>query len=427
MPLKKDGYKPRLADKQLEILLRGFGAVCIEGPKWCGKTWTGLNRANSAVFIASPENNFQYRELARLSPELILEGNPPLLIDEWQEVTAIWDAVRFAVDQESSRGRFIMTGSSTPATESYVHSGAGRIARLRLQTMSLFESNDSSGSVSLKTLFTEGLNVVKNKKTSLEDLIALTIRGGWPGSIGMDLEAAKEIPKQYLDSVLEKDMLSVGGSRRDTDKFRRLIRSLARNESTVVSYKTLQNDMVESEGESIDANTIASYLEILDRLFILENQPAYNPNLRSAVRVGKSAKRHFTDPSLAIAALGATPEILFNDLNTFGFLFEALCERDLRIYAQAIGGKLFHYRDGKGREIDAVIELEDGKWGAFEIKLGTYQLNEAASGLLKLKQEMEADLKAKAPAVLCVICGLADFAYKRDDGVFVVPITALKD
>lgn len=427
MSLKKEGYLPRLADKQLDILLRGFGAVCIEGPKWCGKTWAGLNRANSAVFIASPENNFQNRELARLSPELILDGKPPRLIDEWQEVPAIWDAVRFAVDQDSGRGRFIMTGSSTPATEGYVHSGAGRIARLRLQTMSLFESGESSGAVSLKALFSDGLSAVKNKKTSLEELIAITIRGGWPGSIGMDINAAKEIPKQYLDSVVEKDMLSVGGNRRDTDKFRRLMRSLARNESTVVSYRTLKNDMVESEGESIDANTIATYLEILERLFMIENQPAFNPNMRSAVRVGKSAKRHFTDPSLAIAALGATPEMLFNDLNTFGFLFEALCERDLRIYGQSIGGKLFHYRDGKGREIDAIIELEDGRWGAFEIKLGTYQIDDAASKLIKLKQEMEDDPKARPPEILCVICGLSEYAYKREDGVFVVPITALRD
>jgi len=424
---RKAGYKPRLADKQLDILLRGFGAVCVEGPKWCGKTWTGLNRANSAVYIASPENNFQYRELARLSPELILEGEPPRLIDEWQEVPAIWDAVRFAVDQESSRGRFIMTGSSTPSTEGYVHSGAGRIARLRLQTMSLFESEESNGVVSLKALFDEGLSAEKAKETSLEKLITLTVRGGWPGSIGLDLEAAIEIPKQYLNSILEKDMLTVGADRRDTDKLRRLIRSLARNESTVVSNLTLLTDMIEAEGDSIHKNTIGTYLEILDRLFIIENQPAFNPNMRSSVRVGKSEKRHFTDPSLAIAALGATPEMLFNDLHTYGFLFESLCERDLRIYAQAIGGKLFHYRDSKGREIDAVIELEDGKWGAFEIKLGTYQIAEAASKLLKLKQEMEADPKAKAPAVLCVICGLADFAYKRDDGVFVVPITAIRD
>lgn len=427
MSLKKAGYLPRLADKHLDILLQGFGAVCIEGPKWCGKTWTGLNRANSAVFIASPENNFQYRELARLSPELILEGEPPRLIDEWQEVPAIWDAVRFAVDQNSSRGRFIMTGSSTPATEGYVHSGAGRIARLRLQTMSLFESGESSGSVSLKALFSEDLAAVKNKKTSLEEIIALTMRGGWPGSIGLDCEAAKEIPKQYLDSIVEKDMLSIGGNRRDIDKLRRLLRSLARNESTVVSYKTLQNDMVEFEGESIDANTIANYLEILERLFIIENQPAFNPNMRSSVRVGKSAKRHFTDPSLAIAALGATSEMLFNDLNTFGFLFESLCERDLRIYAQSIGGRLFHYRDGKGREIDAVIELEDGRWGAFEIKLGSYQIDEAANKLIKLKREMEDDPKARPPQILCVICGLSEYAYKREDGVVVVPITAIRD
>lgn len=427
MSLKKEGYRPRLADKQLDVLLQGFGAVSIEGPKWCGKTWTGLNRANSVIYIASPENNFQDRELARLNPQLVLEGDLPRLIDEWQEVPALWDAVRFAVDQNSKSGSFIMTGSSTPSRGGFIHSGAGRIARLRMETMSLFESGDSTGLVSLKQLFSEGLTSVKSKKTSLEDLISLCVRGGWPSSIGKDINIAKQIPKQYLNSIIEFDMLSIGGEGRDVEKFRRLIRSLARNESTVVSNRTLQTDIFEAEGESINTDTIAVYLNILDRLFVIENQPAFNPNMRSSIRVGKSAKRHFTDPSLAVAALGATQEMLFNDLHTFGFLFEALCERDLRVYSQALNGKLFHYRDDKGREIDAIIELEDGRWGAFEIKLGTFQIDEAASNLIKLKHEIELNPKAKPPEILCVICGLSDYAYKRDDGVFVVPITALRD
>lgn len=426
MSLTKTGYRTRIIDEQIENNLRIFGAVCIEGPKWCGKTWTALNHVNSACYIASPENNFQYRTMAQLSPDLVMKGESPKLLDEWQEVPPLWDAVRFSVDQTQQRGQFILTGSATPNQRGILHSGTGRIVRMQMRPMSLYESGDSSGSISLKGLFAEPLKAVQTGGVLLDRLIALTVRGGWPGSLGLDVNSSAELPKAYLRNVIEDDIRHVDGVNRDTRKLRLLLRSIARNESTVVSNRTLRKDMLEDMGESIDVDTVADYLNALNRLFILEDQCAFNPNLRSSIRVGKSAKRHFIDPSLAVAALGATPERLMNDLNTFGFLFEALCVRDLRIYSESFGAQIFHYRDDSGREIDAVIELPDGKWGAFEIKLGANQVEKAAKDLVAIKNFMEADPNAKAPDVLCVICGLANFAYTREDGVMVVPIAALK-
>ena len=426
MSLTPNGYRKRLIDKQLEKNLRAFGAVCIEGPKWCGKTWSALNQANSVCYIASPENNFQYRTMAQLSPDLVLQGESPRLIDEWQEVPALWDAVRFTVDQSRNRGQFVLTGSATPTQKGIFHSGTGRIARMHMRPMSLFESGDSSGLVPLHDLFARSMNAVKTEKTTLERLISWTVRGGWPGAIDLDVASAAHIPKAYLQSIIEDDIRQIDGVSRDSKKLTMLLRSLARNVSTIVSIKTLVNDIAEDFGETIHEDTVADYLNALQRLFIIEDQRAFNPNMRSSVRVGKSSKRHFVDPSLAVAALGATPERLLNDLRTFGFLFESLCIRDLRIYAEAIDGQLFHYRDATGREIDAVIELPDGTWGAFEIKLGANQIDDAAKHLLSIKKLMQEDPKAKAPSVLCVVCGLIDFSYTREDGVMVVPIHALK-
>lgn len=426
MSLAKTGYRKRIIDAQIENHLQTFGAICIEGPKWCGKTWTALNQASSACYIASPEKNFQNRTMAQLSPDLVLHGESPRLIDEWQEVPALWDAVRFSVDQTPQRGQFILTGSSTPSKKGILHSGTGRIAKIRMRSMSLFESGDSSGSISLKDLFSNPVLTIQTGEVQLDQLIALTVRGGWPGSLGLDLNLAAELPKAYLKSVIDEDIRRVDGIQRNAHKLMLLLRSIARNESTVVSNQTLLRDMQEDMGESINVDTVADYLSALDRLFILEDQRAFTPNLRSSVRIGKSAKRHFTDPSLAIALLGATPERLMNDLNTYGFLFEAMCTRDLRIYAESFGAQLLHYRDDSGREIDAVIELPDGKWGAFEIKLGANQIDKAANDLIAIKKFMETNPKAKAPDILCVICGLTNFAYTRADGVMVIPITALK-
>ena len=426
MSLAKTGYRKRIVDEQIQKYLQTFGAVCIEGPKWCGKTWTALNHANSVCYIASPENNFQYRTMAQLSPDLVLQGESPRLLDEWQEVPALWDAVRFAVDQNHERGQFILTGSSTPKQKGIVHSGTGRIVRIPMRPMSLFESGDSSGYISLKDLFSTPPKPVRTEDISLTRLISLTVRGGWPGSINFDDQSSVDLSRAYLRNVIEEDVSRVDGVQRNISKMQRLLRSLARNESTIASNRTLQRDMRQDSEETIDVDTVADYMNVLQRLFLLEDQCAYDPNLRSSVRVGKSAKRHFVDPSLAVAALGATPERLINDLNTYGFLFEAMCIRDLRIYAESFGGQLFHYRDSYGREIDAVVELPDGRWGAFEIKLGANQIDPAAENLLSIKAFFDSNPEAQSPDILGVICGLTNFGYTRDDGVMVIPIATLK-
>lgn len=422
--LTPKNYRERLIDNKISEYMNSFGAVCVEGPKWCGKTWTSLNHSESVSYIGSPTNNFQNRVMAELSPELVLKGELPRLIDEWQEVPAIWDAVRFEVDKEIGKGKYILTGSSTPKRKGILHSGAGRIGRIRMNTMSLFETGDSSGAISLKRLFEEKLQPIVTGEVKLEELIYYVVRGGWPGNVGIDVSLAKNLPAEYLKAVVEDDMYSTDGVKRDSRKVWSLIHSLGRNESTIVSNSTLRKDMMAYDEMEIDANTIAEYLDIFNRLFLLEEQPAFAANLRSSRRVLKSPKRHFTDVSLAVAALGATPEMLLSDLHTFGFLFEALCEHDLRLYAEANQGQLFHYRDEKDNEIDAVVELPNGKWGAFEIKLGANQIDAAAKDLLKMRDIMERE--GTAPSILCVICGMTNMAYTREDGVLVVPITALR-
>ena len=420
-------YRPRIIDKTVDLYLSTFGALCIEGPKWCGKTWTSLVHSRSQIFLGDPAGNFQNRELARMDTNLVLDGQAPRLIDEWQEVPSIWDAVRFKVDQMPAKGNFILTGSATPKHKGILHSGTGRIATLRMCPMSLYESGDSSGVVSLKNLFSGKLKPLLVNPASLQDLIALIIRGGWPGSVGMDLKKAALVLRSYLKSVLDEDVYQLDGVKRDADKMRLLLRSLARNEATTVSNNTLKNDIKNKDDETVDLNTIVTYLNIFDRLFLTDNQEPFSTNIRSSVRVKQAFKRHFTDPSLACAALGVTASQLLHDLRTLSFLFEALCERDLKIYAAAANGKLYHYQDYKGREIDAVVELEDGRWGAFEIKLGANQIDAAAANLLHLAEEIGQEHPEKAPSLLCVVCGLSNAAYLRPDGVAVVPITALKD
>ena len=426
MSLTRIGYCSRLVDEQIKRYLNIFGAICIEGPKWCGKTWTALTHSNSASFLASPENNFQNRTMAQLDPNLVLNGEPPRLLDEWQEVPALWDAVRHSVDETGDRGRYILTGSATPQLKGIIHSGTGRITKIRMRTMSLFESGDSTGKVSLRNLFSRSLKNQKTTEISLETLIKLTIRGGWPGSIGLSIDDACELPKSYIRSIVDDDIRRIDGVNRNSRKFEMLLHSLARYESTLASNNTLMKDMLEETNETINPNTFADYLDVLRRLFIIEEQPAFSPNLRSSIRIGKSSKRQFTDPSLAAAILGASSNRLLSDLHTFGLLFESLCIRDLRIYSDAIGANLYHYRDETGREIDAIIELPDGKWGAFEIKLGANQIDIAAENLLKIRKFMESDKKAVAPEILCIICGITGYAYTRDDGVMVVPINELK-
>ena len=419
-------YKPRIIDAKVEEYLSAFGAVCIEGPKWCGKTWTSAQHSKSEIYIGDPANNFQNRQLAELSPELVLTGEAPRLIDEWQEVPPLWDAVRYKVDQTAEKGQFILTGSATPNHKGVLHSGAGRIAKLRMRPMSLYESGDSSGQVSLEKLCYGEVTTAMTGEVDLTKLIKLIICGGWPGSLGLPLKQAMLLPAEYLNAVIDDDVYRIDGIRRDTQKMRLLLRSLARNESTTVTNRMLMRDIKAVDDEDIDGETVSAYLDIFKRLFITDNQPPFAAGIRSSVRIKQAEKRHFSDPSLACALLRATPAGLIGDLETLGFLFEALCERDLRIYAESFDANLYHYQDYQNQEIDAVIELADGQWCAFEIKLGANQIDIAAENLLKIKRQIEEDPRGKPPAVLCVLCGMSNAAYRRVDGVFVVPITALK-
>lgn len=424
--IRKD-YKPRVIDETIEQYLKTFGAICIEGPKWCGKTWTSSHHSNSEIYIGDPSGNFQNRTLAQMSPELVLDGKSPRLIDEWQEVPPLWDAVRHKVDESGGKGQFILTGSATPNHKGIMHSGAGRIARIKMHTMSLYESGDSSGEISLAELCNGNFTPTMTGEVYINDLIEYIIKGGWPANVDIPAEQAALLPLQYIDAIIEDDVYRIDGVKRNKEKMKLLLRSLARNESTTVTNSVLAKDIKEIDDVNIDKDTVAEYLDIFKRLFIIDNQRPFAANIRSSVRVKQAEKRHFCDPSIACALLKATPHMLINDLQTLGFLFEALCERDLKIYAESFGASLYHYQDYNNKEIDAVIELSNGEWCAFEIKLGANQIDEAAKNLLDINKKIEKDPKGKPAKVLCVICGLSNAAYKRPDGVYVVPITALKN
>ena len=423
----KEKYKQRIIDAQVERYLKNFGAVCIEGPKWCGKTWTSSYHSKSEFLIGDPSNNFQNRQLAEISPAIVLDGETPRLIDEWQEVPPIWDAVRYTVDQRGRKSQFVLTGSSTPNKKGVLHSGAGRIGKLRMRTMSLYESGDSSGKVSLKELCCGKLSQSLTGEVNLRDLIYYVVRGGWPGNLGVSVEDAQILPASYINAIIDDDAQRIDDIKYDKDKMQLLLHSLARNESTTASQSKLLSDIKDYDDERIDRNTVSQYLDVFSRMFLLDNQPPFSSNIRSSVRVKQAEKRHFCDPALACALLKATPEKLLGDLNTFGFMFEALCERDLKIYAESFGANLFHYQDYLNREIDAVIELDDGTWCAFEIKLGANQIDGAAKELIAIRDDLAKEKDGVPPSVLCVICGMSNAAYQRPDGVFVVPITALKN
>lgn len=418
-------YLKRTIDSQIVEALEVFGGVCIEGPKWCGKTWAALNAAKSVFYVGDPAGNFQNRRLAEIDPTIALAGEKPHLVDEWQEVPSLWDAVRFDVDQTQGKGSYLLSGSSVPVQRGVMHTGTGRIGVIRMHPMSLAESGDSSGQVSLAGLFEDNLKAQQTGDVELSTLAHLIVRGGWPGNLRVSEAKSGVAPRAYIEQVAERDASRLDDKSRDPHKMMMLLRSLARNESTLASMATLRRDIREYDDDDISDNTVVEYLTVLTRIFAIYEQPAFNPRMRSSVRVGKKPKRHLADPSLAAAALRATPKRLMTDLETFGFLFEALCERDLNVYAQALGGSLYHYRDALNREIDAVVELPDGRWGAFEIKLGANQIDDAASGLIALKRDMEGDPGAIPPSILVVICGMSSFAYTRPDGVMVVPITAL--
>ena len=422
----KSQYKPRIVDSAVQKYLTLFGAVCIEGPKWCGKTWTSAYHSNSEFLVGDPSNNFQNRSLAELSPSTVLEGETPRLIDEWQEVPPLWDAVRYTVDARSTKGQFILTGSSTPQRKGIMHSGAGRIGKLKMRTMSLYESGDSSGVVSLQDICNGNLATTLTGEVDLRNLANYIVRGGWPGNLETPIEDAQILPNAYLDAIVDDDSQRIDGKEYDVAKMRLLLRSLARNESTTATKKKLLDDIMEVDDKIIDANTITTYLDVFTRLFLIDNQKPFSTNIRSSARVKQSEKHHFCDPSIACALLQATPDALINDLETFGFLFEALVEHDLKIYAESFGANIFHYQDYNNKEIDAVIEMNDGRWCAFEIKLGANQIDKAAASLVALRDSIENN-KGITPSVLCVICGMSNAAYVREDGVFVVPITALKN
>jgi hypothetical protein len=423
--MRTQDYLPRIIDKAVESHLTTFGAVCIEGAKWCGKTWTANIHSNSSIYIGDPAGNFQNKSLAEIDPKLALDGDSPRLIDEWQEVPEIWDAVRFEVDQRGSKGQFILTGSATPAQKGILHSGAGRISTLRMRPMSLYESKDSSGKISFEDVCNRNYRNTGVDEASLDMIINLIIRGGWPGSLAIEVSDYTVLAREYLNAIINHDIYRLEGINRNTRKMNLLLRSLARNESTTVSMSTLRRDIREHEEDDLDGDTISTYLTLFERMFLIENQKAFSSNIRSSTRLKKLDKRHFVDPSLACALMNATPKMLINDLNTLGFLFEALCERDLRIYAESFKAKLFHYQDYDGDEIDSVVELENGDWIAIEIKLGSNQIDEAAKALIRIKNKIIAD-GGKPPKVLCVVCGICKAAYLRDDGVYVVPITALR-
>jgi len=395
-------------------------------PLQCGKTWTSSYHCKSEIMLGNPDGNFQNRQLAQMSPSLVLEGETPRLIDEWQEVPQLWDAVRYKVDQSGNKGQFILTGSATPNHKGILHSGAGRIAKLRMRPMSLFESGNSSGDISLKDICEGRIEPKISGEVDLRKLIDFIIRGGWPANQETTLKQAAYLPIQYIRAVLDDDVYRIDNVKRDKHKMELLLRSLSRNEATTVTNKKLKNDIKEIDDEDIDVETVSAYLDVFQRLFLTDNQKPFEAKLRSSIRIKQAEKRHLSDPSLAAALLNATPEMLLNDLNTLGFLFEALCERDLKIYAESFDAELYHYQDYNNNEMDAVIAMPDGKWCGFEIKLGANQIDMAAENLIKIKNEIKAS-GGIAPDSLCVICGLSNAAYQRPDGVFVVPITALRN
>ena len=425
--MKIENYKKRIADDKIEHYLKLFGAISIEGPKYCGKTWAGRYHSNSEILLhkttGEQSNNV---ELAKMSPAIVLEGDKPRLIDEWQEATNLWDEIRIDVDKTGLKGQYILTGSSTPNRKGIAHSGAGRYGKIHLRTMSLYESGDSTGDISLEDLCNNKFKGKATGEVDLRNLAKLIIRGGWPANIEYSAKDASKTIEEYINLIIDDDLYRLDGVNRDKHKVKLLLKSLARNESTTVSNMTLKKDINEVDNEDIDIDTLASYLNALDKLFLLDNDEPFSTKIRSSVRVKQSEKRHFADPSIACSLLNIKEEDkLINDLETFGLLFEAMVERDLKVYSDSFNAKCYHYQDYQDKEIDSVIELENGQWCAFEIKLGANQIEKAANDLLNLKKQIE-DENGKAPSVLCVICGLTNVAYQRPDGVYVVPITALK-
>ena len=421
-------YKKRIADELLKRKLKGKGAVLIQGPKWCGKTTTAEQIASSILYMANPEEKEQNLTLADLNPSLLLKGDVPRLIDEWQMAPKLWDAVRFEIDHRGQEGQFILTGSSVPANmDDISHTGTGRFAWLTMRPMSLYESGESTGTVSLLELFNHIVQLNGVNKLALDDIAYLCCRGGWPRSIFMDKDIALDQAYDYYDAIVNFDISRVDNVSRNPERAKNLMRSYARNIGSQASNETLRNDMINNDVFSLDTDTVYSYLNALKKIFVIEEAPAWNPNLRSKTAIRTSETRYFIDPSIAAASLGIGPNDLINDLNTFGLIFEALCIRDLRVYAESINGSVYHYKDATDLECDAVIHLRNGSYGLIEIKLGGDKLiNEGAENLKKVRGKIDVK-KMNNPSFLMVLTATGQYAYEREDGIYVVPIGCLKN
>ena len=420
-------YKKRIADGLLQRKLAGKGAVLIEGAKWCGKTTTAEQIAKSVKYMTETGMVEQNIQLVKLNPKLLLTGDIPRLIDEWQIAPQLWDSIRFESDH-GPLGQFILTGSSVPADMSNtVHSGTGRIGWIKMRPMSLWESQDSTGEVSLAELFTSPTQIGAINKMDIEKVAFLTCRGGWPLAVDMEREIALDQAFDYVEAVEKRDIQKVDGVERDPVHVHRLMRSLARNQGSQASLGTIKADLMANESDTLSEDTISSYIKALKEIFVVEDSEAWNPNLRSKTAIRTSDTRYFTDPSIATAALGIGPNDLINDLNTFGLLFETMAVRDLRVYAETLNGKVYHYRDKNNLECDAVVHLRDGRYGLVEIKLGGDDLiNEGAAALKSLAKKIDPK-KMKEPSFMMVLIGVGTYAYRREDGVYVVPIGCLKD
>lgn len=420
-------YRPRIADRLIKHKLKGKGAILLEGAKWCGKTTTAEQICRSVLYMSEPGKRDQNIQLAHINPGILLRGDKPRLIDEWQVAPTLWDSIRFEADHERQLGLFVLTGSSVPPDMSEVfHSGTGRFAWVKMRTMSLWESGESTGDVSLGNIF-DGTDVAGMSNLSLEQIAFITCRGGWPLSIDMERDVALDQAFDYLTAVERRDVRAVDGVERDPARVHRLLRSYSRHQGTQVSNAAIKEDLKYNESDNFDVETIASYIKALKSIFVIEDMEAWNPNLRSKTAIRTSDTRYFTDPSIATAALGIGPADLIADLNTFGLIFETLCMRDLRVYADALNGNVYHYRDKDGLECDAVVHLRDGKYGLIEIKLGGDKLiSEGVATLKKLAQKIDTT-KMKQPSFLMVLTATGDYAYRREDGVIVVPIGCLKD
>lgn len=413
-------YYSRICDKVLQDKLKLTGAVLIVGAKWCGKTETALQAANSVLFI---QESPQHREAAKMMPSLLLEGETPRLIDEWQDAPEVWNAVRHAVDKRRKPGQFILTGSATPRDEVKGHTGIGRVSRILMRPMSLFESKESSGVVSLKNLFDGDHEIETVSQLDIPQIARSICRGGWPGAVTF-AEAGGALAREYTDLIVEEDISKADGVERNPNRVRLVLHSLARNISTLTTAKTILED-IRANDITMNERTLDSYLNALRRIFVVEDVPAWSPSLRSKTTIRTSDKRQLVDPSIATAIMRIDADRVIRDLETFGFLFESLCTRDIRIYAQVNDGEVFHYRDKNNLEIDLVISLHDGRWAPVEIKLGEHHVDEAAENLLKLKDKVDTS-RIGEPSFMMVVTG-GRYAYKRPDGVLVVPLACLKD